>query len=200
MLHLSWGRCTLHAVLRQQVGQVWQAATVRFPNIVFRSGSGVAKFHPNDGQLYVVGLDGWQTGAVQDGCFERVRFSGHPISMPSEFSVHANGIRIGYATELDPTNNLETRDFEIEHWNYLWSETYGSFHYRPSQPDVIGHDRLPVNRVIRLDPRTIFLEVPGLQPVDQIQVSTRVRTADGQLAEVPGTSDDSCGAPGAAAA
>ncbi len=183
MLHLSWGRCTLHAVLRQQVDSMWQAATVKFPDIVFRSGSGTAKFSPLDGQLYVVGLDGWQTGAVQDGCFQRVRYSGHPVAMPAEFDVFANGISLGYATELDSARDPEPRDFEIEHWNYLWSETYGSFHYRPSQPDAIGHDRLPVSRVIRLDPRTVFLEVPGLRPVDQIQVSAKVRLSNGQLAE-----------------
>lgn len=183
MMHLSWGRCTLHAVLRQQVGDVWQAATVKFPNIVFRSGSGAAKFHPLDGQLYVVGLDGWQTGAVQDGCLQRVRYSGRPVAMPDAFSVFANGIRIRYASELDATTHPEPRDFEVQHWNYLWSETYGSFHYRPSQPDAIGHDRLEVARVIRLDARTVFLEIAGLEPVDQIQVSARVRMADGQFAE-----------------
>jgi hypothetical protein len=133
--------------------------------------------------LYVVGLDGWQTGAVQDGCFQRVRYTGHDVTMPAEFSVHANGIRIQYASALDPDRELETRDFEVEHWNYWWSEEYGSFHYRPSSPKEIGHDRLPVRRAIRLDLGTIFLEIPGLQPVDQIQVTARTRMAKGDVAE-----------------
>ncbi|MFK7821045.1 MAG: LamG-like jellyroll fold domain-containing protein, partial [Planctomycetaceae bacterium] len=74
MLHLSWGRCTMHAVLRDVVGGVQQGATVQFPGLTFLSGSGEAEFNPKDGQLYVVGLDGWQTGAVQDGSLQRVRY------------------------------------------------------------------------------------------------------------------------------
>jgi endonuclease/exonuclease/phosphatase family metal-dependent hydrolase len=181
MLHLSWGRCTLHAVLRQQVGEVRQAATVRFPDLVFRSGSGTARFHPVDGQLYVVGLDGWQTGAVQDGCFHRVRHTGRPVAMPSEFAVYPNGIRLSYSVDLDPERNLDPRRFEVEHWNYLWSSTYGSFHYRPSDPQAIGHDRLTVRHITRLDARTIFLHIDGIQPVDQILLVAQLTTAAGEV-------------------
>lgn len=180
MLHLSWGRCTLHAVLRQQVADVWQAATVRFPGLVFRSGSGTARFHPVDGQLYVVGLDGWQTGAVQDGCFSRVRHTGRTSVMPEAFDVFPNGIRVKYTVPLDRELNLDSSRFSVEHWNYLWSREYGSFHYRPSSPETIGHDSLPVERVSRLDDRTLFLHLENLQPVDQIQLTANVVTAEGE--------------------
>jgi Concanavalin A-like lectin/glucanases superfamily len=174
MLHLSWGRCSLHAVLRQQVGNQWQAATVRFPELVFRSGSGTGKFNPRDGQLYVVGLDGWQTGAVQDGCFSRVRYTGRTPAMPEAFEVFANGIRVRYAVELDPDINLDPSRFALEQWNYRWSGTYGSFHYRPDKPDEIGHEPLAIRAISRIDAKTIFLHVDKLQPVDQILLTATV--------------------------
>ncbi len=179
MLHLSWGRCTLHAVLRQQVGPVWQAATVRLPQLVFRSGSGTARFHPQDGQLYVGGLDGWQTGAVQEGCFSRVRATGHAPQMPESWEVFPNGLRIRYSVDLDPQHNLDVTRYSVEHWNYRWSGTYGSFHYRPSQPDEIGHDTIAVRQVHMLDSRTIFVETDPLRPIDQIQLTANAVTLGG---------------------
>ncbi|MCA9261247.1 MAG: hypothetical protein KDA61_18660, partial [Planctomycetales bacterium] len=181
MLHLSWGRCTLHAVLRQRVDDVWQAATVRFPGITFRAGSGVADFHPLDGQLYVAGLDGWQTAAVADGCFQRVRYTGAKVRMPAEFATYADGVRLSYSVDL--ADELQADDFQVAHWNYRRSAVYGSFHYRPSAPDEIGHDSLVVRNVRRLDSHTVFLEIDGLRPVDQLQVTARVRSADGVALE-----------------
>ena len=102
MLHLSWGRCTLHAVLEDKVGQVPQAATVRFPDLTFLSGSGEAAFSPSDGQLYVVGLNGWQTGAESDGSFQRVRYSGRPIHMPSAFEPCEDGIKLTFSATDRP--------------------------------------------------------------------------------------------------
>ena len=180
MLHFSWGRCTLHAVLRQPVDEIWQAATVRFPELVFRSGSGTGQFNPVDGQLYVVGLDGWQTAAIQDGCFSRVRHTGRTPFMPSSFEVYPNGIKIGMTGELDPEIANNTTRFQLEHWNYLWAATYGSFHYRPSSANEIGHDQLQILGVTQLDAKTLFIHTEPLQVVDQIQLTGNWVASDGR--------------------
>jgi hypothetical protein len=178
MLHFSWGRCTLHAVLRQQVGDVWQAATVRFPNLTFLSGSGEGEFHPRDGQLYVIGLDGWQTGAVKDGSFQRVRYTGKPVHMPSSFAVHENGVKIGFTRPL-AESSVRPENFRVEQWNYRWASTYGSFHYSAADPERIGHDRLVVSAVRRLpEENAVFLEIPGLRPVDQLHIHTELAASD----------------------
>ncbi len=183
MLHLSWGRCTLHAVLRERVGDRWQGATVRFPGLAFESGAAEANFSPRDGQLYVVGLDGWQTGAVRDGCLQRVRATGRPNPMPSGFRTYRDGIALTFHQVLDPERAEDVDRYRAEHWNYRWSETYGSFHYRPSDPEAIGHEPLPITSARLLeDGRTVFLSIPEIRPVDQLQIATDLRTLDGQPA------------------
>jgi len=180
MLHLSWGRSTLHAVLREKVNGVWQAASVRFPGLRFLSGSGEGEFHPLDGQFYVVGLDGWQTGAVADGCFQRVRYTGRPVYMPVSFHLHQSGVRISFSQPLERSSAVQPENYRLEHWNYRWSSTYGSFHYSVKEPERIGHDALEVRSVELLaDGRTVYLEVRELREVDQLHVHTDIRAVDG---------------------
>lgn len=180
MLHLSWGRCTLHVVLREQIGHVWQAATAQFPGLTFLSGPGEGRFHPVDGQLYVVGLTGWQTGAAADGSFQRVRYTGRPVNMPEAFHVHENGLRVRFTQPVNPIAAERRSSYRIELWNYRWSATYGSFHYSVRRPAEIGHDTLHVTAAHLLpDGRTVFLEVPDLQPVDQIHLHVDLEIMDG---------------------
>jgi len=180
MLHLSWGRCSLHAVLRDRVNGVDQAATVRFPDLTFESGPGEAEFSPADGQLYVVGLDGWQTGAIADGCLERVRFTGKLIHMPSQLQFHGNGLLLSFSEPIDREIATDVRRYRAERWNYRWSNTYGSFHYSVADPDRIGHDTVEVLEAIpTADGRGVFLRIDEAVPVDQFALHTDLRAADG---------------------
>ena len=181
MLHLSWGRCTLYSVLQQQVGDIHQAAVVRFPNVTFLSGSGEAAFSPRDGQLYVVGLNGWQTGAVQDGCLQRVRYTGKPVRMPATFEVLENGIRVGLTFAVDEKSASDISNYQAEQWNYRWQAQYGSFHYSVQNPDQIGHDSMAISRVtVAKDRRSVFVQIPGLKPVDQFHLRMQIHSQDGR--------------------
>jgi hypothetical protein len=180
MFHFSWGRCTLHAVLQQQVGQQSQAATVQIPGIVLQAGPAEAEFHPRDGQLYVVGLNGWQTAAKADGSFERIRYTGGAVHLPSGFAAHADGLVIGFDQPIDP-NSLQTESgVRVAQWNYRWSSTYGSYHYSAVNPNRVGHDVLVVyQQSLSDDGKQLFLKIDDLRPVDQIQVTLNLRTTDG---------------------
>jgi hypothetical protein len=180
MFHFSWGRCTLHGVLRQRVGEVWQAATVEVPGVKFRGGPAEAAFHPRDGQLYVVGLDGWQTAAEVDGSFERVRYTGKPVHLPSGFAAHADGIAITFSEPLDQASAEDAENYRVEQWNYQWSGTYGSYHYSVADPAKIGHDRVKVEQaILSSDGKQLFLKLRDLRPVDQLHVAYDLRSAGG---------------------
>jgi sugar phosphate isomerase/epimerase len=180
MFHFSWGRCTLHAVLPQQVADQWQAATVEIPGVVLQSGPAEAEFHPRDGQLYVVGLDGWQTGAQADGSFERIRYSGKPVHLPGRFAAHADGILLDFDEPIDPACLQSGDAIRVEQWNYRWSSTYGSYHYSAADPKRVGHDVVKVKQAnLSDDGKQLFVQIDGLRPVDQIQLALNLRTMVG---------------------
>ncbi len=79
MVHTSFGSGTIFLVLRDRVDGQPQGAVVPLPGD-FRSGVHRARFNPKDGQLYVSGLSGWGTYTPDDGCFQRVRYTGAPRS------------------------------------------------------------------------------------------------------------------------
>jgi hypothetical protein len=171
----------MHSVLRDVVDGVHQGATVQFPGLTFLSGSGEAEFNPKDGQLYVVGLDGWQTGAVQDGSLQRVRYTGKPVHMPSSFRVMANGLEIGFSEPLDKQQLAEAKNYRVEQWNYRWTSTYGSFHYSVNDPNKVGHDSVEVLSVsVSADQKTVFLKTKPLRPVDQVHVHIDSATQTGR--------------------
>ena len=60
-LHTSYGRGTLFLVMTEDTEGVKQGGVVQFP-LKFDSGIMRARFNPRDGQLWVCGLRGWQTG------------------------------------------------------------------------------------------------------------------------------------------
>ena len=66
-------------------------------DLEFRSGVHRGRFHVGDGQLYVTGMQGWGSYTPDDGCFQRVRYTGGPVQLPTGFHVHENGIAITFS-------------------------------------------------------------------------------------------------------
>jgi hypothetical protein len=79
-----------------------------------------------DGQLYVAGLRGWQTDGTKNGCFQRVRYTGAPARMPIELHAKKNGIELKFTCSLDTQSAADPENWNVEVWNYLWSNAYGS--------------------------------------------------------------------------
>ena len=100
MLHLSYGRCTMMLILRDgSANPPVQGAAVPLPGR-FASGVCRGRFHPRDHQLYLTGLRGWQTAAVRDGCFQRVRLQ-NDFPSPIAYSTSSNAFTITFSEPLD---------------------------------------------------------------------------------------------------
>ena len=179
MLYLSYGKSCLFEVLQEKVGDVFQGGVVKFP-LKFDTGICRARFNPADGQLYVAGLRGWQTNGAKDGAIQRVRYLGKPVTMQNALHFSDKGITIGFTNPVDPVTAGDVANYSIQQHNYRWTSAYGSADYKLSDPNEKGRDNVDIQSV-RLSPdnKTVFLEVPGLQPVMQIRIKMNITAADG---------------------
>ncbi|PYM11108.1 MAG: hypothetical protein DME18_14820 [Verrucomicrobia bacterium] len=179
LLHFSWGRCVMMLVLRDVVDGVPQAATVALPGR-FLSGAMRGAFNPRDGHLYVVGSTGWQTSALKDGCFQRVRYTGKPLDVPVAWHVQSNGVTLSFTRPLDRETAEDVGSYGVEQWNYRYAAQYGSKDWSVAHPDKEGHDPVAVRSAKLLaDGRTVFLEIPDLKPVMQLQVQYNLNAKEG---------------------
>ena len=99
MVHLSYGGGRAFLLLRDEFDDWIQGAVVPIVG-EFASGVHRGRFNPVDGQLYVSGMTGWGTYTTDDGCLQRVRFTGDDVQLPVAFHVHQNGVRVTFSAPL----------------------------------------------------------------------------------------------------
>ncbi|MDP6505242.1 MAG: hypothetical protein QF886_16585, partial [Planctomycetota bacterium] len=156
----------------------------------FTSGAMRGRFNPRDGQLYISGLRGWLTNAAQDGAFERVRYTGKPIHLPSELHVKPNGIAITFTSTMDRPTAEDIGFYSVKQWTYRWNAAYGSKHFFIKDPKksinapkgrqtVDGEPVVVKSARLAVDAKTIFLEIPDLAPAMQMMIRYNLKAADG---------------------
>jgi putative heme-binding domain-containing protein len=174
MVHLSYGAGTHLLVLRDEVAGQAQGGIVPLPG-EFVSGAHRGRFNPKDGQLYVSGMAGWGTYTFTDGCFQRVRYTGAPVQLPCGFHVHENGVIVKFTQPIDRGIASQPSNQFAQCWNYRYSAGYGSPEFSRGHPGQVGHDTMRITTAHVLpDDRSIFLELPDLQPVNQLHLHLTV--------------------------
>ena len=172
---ISYGSGSHYLILRDATGPRPQGATVPLEGD-FLAGTMRGAFNPKDGQLYLVGLDGWGDYSTQDGCFHRVRHTGKPFRHPIGFEVHSNGIRVDFAEPVD----TEGGKIFAHQWNYEYAKRYGSPEFSAKNPKSLGHDVVAIRKIYGLDGmRSIFVEIPDLEPVMQMHLRMHLVGTDG---------------------
>jgi putative heme-binding domain-containing protein len=180
LVHFSYGAASHCLVLTEEIGGHAQGAVVPLPG-EFLSGAHRGRFNPKDGQLYVSGMGGWGTYSVADGSFQRVRYTGKPVQLPCAFHVHENGVGITFTRPLDPAIAEKPANHFVQAWNYRYSSAYGSPEFSSRHPDTPGHDPLTIARAqVLADKHSLFLELPELQPVNQLHLHVRVDGGEAQ--------------------
>ena len=178
LIHLSFGTGSHFLVLRDEVAGQLQGALVPLVG-EFRSGAHRGRFHPDDGQLYVTGMQGWGSYTPDPGCFQRVRYAGTPVQLPVGFHVHENGIAIRFSSPLDEPIATNPAHHFAQCWNYRYGPGYGSPEFSTQHYGVRGHDRLTITAAHLLDHgQTLFLELPELQPVNQLHLRVRITPSE----------------------
>ena len=183
LLHTSYGACLLFHVMQETVEGVPQAAAFKFP-LSFDSGIMRGRFNPKDGQLYVCGLNVWQsaskTGLNRRGIFQRVRYTGKPVYLPKEVHVRAGRMEVTFTQPLDEKAAADPQNYSVEEWNYKWTQNYGSPDFKVSEPEVKGHDSVDIKSIkLSADRKTVSLELAELKPVMQMRIKYNITAADG---------------------
>lgn len=176
MLHFSYGRCQAYAVLPD--GDKFQAGITNL-GIKFLSGSARGRFHPTDGHLYVVGLDGWQTAAQKDGALQRVRYTGKPLTHPVGFAVRPEGITLTFDQPLD-AKATDMNRYHVERWNYRYSANYGSKDWYVTNPNKEGREGMTLHGVtLSADRKSVTLKLADLRPAMQLKIAYDLTGASG---------------------
>src|SRR5262249_3851673 len=84
------------------------------------------------------------------------------------------GVLVTFSLPLDKEVAERPGQHFAQAWNYRYSAAYGSPELSPSHPSISGHDPLAIRSAhVLADGRTLFLEIPDLQPVSQLHLHLR---------------------------
>ena len=185
LLHLSYGQCAAYLVLKEEVDGVVQGGVVRLP-ASFSSSCMRGRYGP-DGQLYVVGLQGWQTSASKEGGFHRVRRTDKPLGLPTALRTCDKGVYLTFAEPLDPETAADPESYSVQIWGYLYSPNYGSPELSLLHPErkveqgKPNRDDLKVTAAtLSADGKQVFLAIEGMQTCHQMKVTWDVDSKDGR--------------------
>jgi glucose/arabinose dehydrogenase len=180
LMHMSYGTCTLFSVLKEEVSGEVQGGVVAMP-LKFDSGVCRARFRDKENALYLTGLRGWQTRAGKDGGFYRMRYTGKPYLLPTALQVKPDELQITFDVALDKEAAEDVDNYNVEQWNYRWTQSYGSPHFKISDPKQQGHDEVEIDEAkLSADGKTVTLKIADLAPVMQMKTRFTLKSAEGQ--------------------
>lgn len=179
LVHIGFNNPELFRVLLDRRGPRPQAAIVSitrdfdFPPL---NGS----VNPVDGQLYLAGFQilGWGTTAKRLAGLGRVRYTGAPSTLPRAVVPMDTGVLIQFDTPLDAAAATRSANYSLATWHYQRTYRYGSPQVKAD--GTPGVDVLEVGRAyLSQDRRSVFVAVPGMTPVMQMQVGWTLATEGG---------------------
>ncbi len=183
LINLSFGQCRMLPILQERVDGVLQGAALEWP-LDFESGVMRGRVSPRDGQLYVSGMKGWVTSAVQDGCLQRVRYTGKPFLAPIAMQTYSNGLAFTFSQNLAPEAE-DPQNYRVQRWDYQYGAHYGSPEYRNLARGTVGREEVDVlSATILADRRTLFFEIDGFRPAMQYAITGDVPGTGGLTASL----------------
>jgi hypothetical protein len=138
LLAMSYGQSSIFRVLPSTVDGTLQGGAVRLP-IKLRSSAMRGRFN-KDG-LYVCGFRGWQTNAANETGFQRIRYTGAPVTLPDKLDITKTGVRLHFEVPLDPELANDTTSYNGQRWNYVRGPQYGSGEFSVDNVDAEAEKR-----------------------------------------------------------
>jgi hypothetical protein len=135
--------------------------------------------NPTDGLLYLTGFNIWGTKAKGKTFLGRVRPGlKTALPVPLDVRVGKRGILLRFARALDPKAASLVGSYGVRRWNYRRTPKYGSPNYKlDGKP---GTEDLRVSSVkLSKDKKTVFVGVPDMREVMQLELAYKLKAADG---------------------
>lgn len=177
LVHISYGRPGLFSVLIDSTSESVQGAVSVIPG-EWPAPVMKGAIHPDDGQLYVGGFNLWDSNSTGYSTLLRLRYTGQPDYKPSSFQAREGGIIVNFSVELNEESVSDPSNFSVSRWDYQRSAQYGSGRYRTD--GTPGQEMLPVfSSHLSDDGRSLFLAVPNMGEVMQMDLGYQIEAADG---------------------
>jgi mono/diheme cytochrome c family protein len=180
LVHIGYNKPELFRVLIDERRAKPQAAVVSVTR-AFDYPPLNGSVNPADGQLYITGFQifGWGTTATRLAGLGRVRYTGAAFTAPRQVLPTDKGVLLRFDVALDSAKAVDPDNYWISSWHYQRTYKYGSPQLRSD--DTPGIDRLTASHAyLSKDRRSVFVAVPGMKPVMQMQVSWALLSADGK--------------------
>jgi putative heme-binding domain-containing protein len=172
LLNFSYGYGKVYVVPYEKVGGQVQGGMCELPLPQFPTGVMRGRFHPDNGQLYCLGMFAWAGNQTQPGGFYRVRYTGKPVYLPVGLKATKGGMVITFSGALDPKAAGDPTNYAVQTWSLKRSEQYGSGHYDAKPAQVTGAK-------VSADGKTVTLEIADLKPTWSMAIKYHVRAAGG---------------------
>jgi cytochrome c2 len=179
LLHLSYGTGKLFLICPDLDG-VAQGAVIPtdFPTqLPLLHG----RMHPSGNAVFLAGFQIYDSRAGTRWALGRLRSNGAPIGTAMSARSLSDGVVLEFASALDPAS-VQWANVRAMAWNYQRGKQYGSGRYDlEGQP---GTTPWPVGTVaLSEDHKSVFVHLPALPAVMQLQVGHSFRLANGSPAE-----------------
>lgn len=172
LLNLSYGTGDIFIVPHETVSGRMQGGVVRLPLERFPTGVMRGRWHPVNGQLYVAGMFAWAGNQQEDGGFYRVRPTGRPPNVPLALRARRGEYAITFTDSLDRATATDPGRFTVKAWDLLRSKNYGSRHLNERALRVTA-------AALSADGKTVTLTLPDLAPTRGLEITCRLRGANG---------------------
>lgn len=178
LVHFSFGKPGLFRVLVDSTSQGLQGGVAPIPT---KLSTPILKgvLGPVDGYLYMAGFNLLGSSSEGVSAIQRLRYTGKPSYMANGITMGEQGIVLSFDSELDTASVKDLSHYHAKRWNYHDTEQYGSGHFRlDGEP---GEEILPVlGAYPSADGRRIFLLIPDMVEVDQMELMYQLRAKDGR--------------------
>lgn len=180
LVHIAYNRPELFRVLLDLDRPTPQATVVSITS-AFDYPPLNGSVNPADGQLYIAGFQiiGWGTTATRMAGLGRVRYTGAPVTLLRQMTPTQQGVLLRFDVALDAATASDPSNYTLATWGYQRTYRYGSPQLKSD--GTPGTDELvPSAAYVSPDRRSVFIAVPGMTPVMQLQVGWTLESATGE--------------------